>query len=349
MSTITGPFTITPAAPVALTPPQNAQTLGLLVLDNLSGYLLQVQVGPDIRYQAPLVEDAYALLPSYGSTIQVAAIALTGDLETAGQIAPTWYNVGEAPPAASWPIALSGPAEVAAATAAALLAGGVPNVFTQTLIYAGVIAPNGNSGDIDAHTYGSIVVESPSGPVGGYVQWYDKSGIQLGRDYGITISAQGLTLPVRGYYFAVFNTSMSTPLTVNVYGTNRLTPGPSAANAIEGADLWLLASTLMAAGTVYQLAQQDSFVVFQGQTFASFTTSNAAVTGRFEVTPLAVGPAGTAPVVVCDTTEMIAGSAGGKYLSKMIALPVGGYSIAFHCLGTGGTGNAALRMIPGNT
>lgn len=145
---IDAPVPITPGVAAQVIPPTTFG-VGDLILDNLSTYLLAVTVGPDTFYQSPLVEAKYQVGNAQGQPVQINPIALPGDTSTAGVVAPTWWD---AAPPGQWPIALAGAAEVAAATAAALLASGVPNVLLQSFVGSTFGA------DFDVSTFSQITV-----------------------------------------------------------------------------------------------------------------------------------------------------------------------------------------------
>jgi hypothetical protein len=150
--------TILPGATVQL-PPPNAGGIGLgaLVLDNLSTFLLLVTIGPDTFYQAPLTENAYDY-SNASQPAQVTALRLPGDIATSGTLAPAWYDSGSLPAQGKWPVALSGPASVAAATAAALLNSGVPPVIIQARLASSDPIAAGDFKTYDVSKYTSVQV-----------------------------------------------------------------------------------------------------------------------------------------------------------------------------------------------
>lgn len=156
MATTTPQKAVAPGTSAQIVLPQGGQQFGWLVLDNLSTFLLQVVVGANVFYHDPLVTARYSL-EGVTNPVTVTAILVPPDTSTTGTVAPTWYGFDE-PPIGNYPIALSGPAEVAAATAAALLAGGIPNVITVTPLPASPLHLAGapTSAVIDVHSYAAL-------------------------------------------------------------------------------------------------------------------------------------------------------------------------------------------------
>lgn len=329
MSTVTAPVTVTPGASSQLVLPTYGASLATLVLDNLSTYLLAVTCGSNTTYQSPLVEAKYDLSGNQ-APIQITAIALAGDTTTDGVVAPTWYGPGELP-AGVWPIALSGPAEVAAATAAALLENGVPNVsiikrevFEVTfgpgvqnqydltdysMIYV-VFATSGD-GNPTIINYGWNVIGPP--PLDVQQQsWFDTYSDARNPT---STHVETLLLKSRGAEFFLQNASDS-DIVVSIYGSNQvidddiLTPwqGSQPQNyttgsvAMIGNQAFEIVTASPGPGGRFQPPSPSGLVSL---TFRAATTSSATPPkGRFELHTISGDGVTTVAAVLADTSEM---------------------------------------------
>lgn len=271
MSTITGPYTIAAGGQVSMPQPQAGGQLSQLILDNLSTYILIVNIGASVYFQAPLVEQAYNIIDTT-QPINVSSIVQPGDTTASGQLAPTWHAIGEEQQG-SWPIALSGPAEVAAATAAALLEGGVPNVLTETLIgnFATPVHPL-----IDVHSFASLVllIDAPATDV--VLQFYadNQGALPIGSNDTV---ASGAVIPVLGPWFSIAGVGGAHGVTGELYGTNRVPPEGRPIVAGFASEPWILAfsGTTTAGQTLTWTPTATSGPPFQGPALGYFEISSA--------------------------------------------------------------------------
>lgn len=345
MSVIGPPVTISPTQPAILNPPQNgAGQFALCVVDNLSGYLLQVQVGAEAYYQAPLVEMAYPVISSNGAPIRVSAILLPGDTETSGVLAPTWYLAGETTPSNNWPIALSGPAEVAAATAAAIFTLGVPNVLREDEVIAAVTLPPGQTSAsypisryselgffIEVQTPPQQLIAEQSDVVGNFA---DQEFIPFGISRWASVGA-----------FIQFINNGASNVVIWMTGSNRTPTTRFDASTLTGdGDHWSGTATPIAGGQRLALTQFQLGVAVQGAAMGIFTHTGPGFTGAFRI----ILPNGNI-VPICDDAEMLTGSFAGstnRYVTKPVSLPAAGYTIEWANGGTGGTFAAGCYFIP---
>lgn len=372
MSTVTGPFAITPNTQLNLPQPTVAGAQESVVLDNLSTFLLQVSIGADLFYQSPLTEAKYDLSTTT-QPIGINPIVTPGDLATTGEIAPTWYSVGETPPG-QWPIALSGPAAVAAATAAALLTSGVPSVSVAKAITLTnvTLGPAFSCDLINVSGFASIIVTINF--IYGVPQEYQ---FQLGTfgQFGVLLNAQfvehmslpdiyaqipgggqqypqmSFELDTRGMtYLQISGTTTpggvlhpSYP-NVSLVGTNRLASKPlRIINDESEHDSWFLGSTVFVAGTTYTLTQGKQGVNMQGPVWISALVTGAIVKGIFYVSFWEAG--GLRQIVLCDTAQFHA--AGSQVFQFVAAMPGVPYALQF-VPSTGGTASLQVDLIISN-
>lgn len=361
MSVTTGPFTITPTgagSTVQIPQPLAVGQASQLVLDNLTSYLLTVTIGPNSHFQAPLVEAAYDLAGTNNQPVIVSAIPQAGDLTTAGTLAPTWNFAGEEIKG-QWPIALSGPAEIAAATAAALLNSGVPNVLTETLVASNVFVQHGqlsSSPLIDVHSYASLKLLSVGAPTanyqGLYVTWCDSFGDVLDSEE-ISIppdpnaSQQNLpliTLPVRAAKLYLSN-PWGTDALITIIGSNRAVAGMRCTAGAWGSDVpndLQTGNTVMTAGTIYPLG----WSAFTGPVWLDMLRASGAAGGELvaQYGNWSATGHGSSPAYIrlANTTELNSSNA----LAKQIILPPVPVVLAFHCLAAG-TSNIIVNLAPG--
>lgn len=331
MSTITGPFTIAAGGSVVMPQPQAGGQLSQLILDNLSTYILVVNIGASVYFQAPLVEQSYDIIDTT-QPVMVSSIVQPGDNTTSGQLAPTWHAIGEEQ-RGSWPIALSGPAEVAAATAAALLESGIPNVLTETVLITR--APPGQV--LDVSGYASVIIE-PSVQVIWQFQTYDGSPV------GSQDSCNNPTVvPVIAPILVLVSVVGASGATV--IGSNR-TPAQGRATGLGYSSEGFLATTgniAMVSGTNYQVPIVDG-AMFQGPARVAFGISNiSAAAGLFSIFTFA----GT-QLVVEDTSQMHAGpgsASGTGYVYASMAIPANANQFWYQCRASG-TFNVDIWAIP---
>ena len=299
--------TITPAAPVQLQPPQSAYGSNTLVLDNLSGYLLQVNVGPDQFWHPPLVEDAYDVTTAPGVPVTVTAVALPGDTETSGTLAPTWYSELLSQMGKQYPIALSGPAEIAAA----IIASGLPIVFTSTHI--GRFTYTGAQINVDVHQYGSLQIVPSTLTFSGNLKYtWDATAFDF-----LTQPAPSI-IPVLGPTWHLL-AGGSQPWTFDLYGTNQRAPypthGDTAGYSAEGFRAQAV-NINMVAGTTYNLSVVSGRP-FQGPA-SLHMRANVTTVGGYLVANTTSGNG-----ILLTDTNGLAAAAGGTSPSKtlQVALP----------------------------
>lgn len=329
--------TITPAAPVQLSPPQSAYGSNTLVLDNLSGYLLQVNVGPDQFWHPPLVEDAYDVTTAPGVPVTVTAVALPGDTETSGTLAPTWYSELLSQMGKQYPIALSGPAEIAAA----IVASGLPIVFTSTLI--GTFTYRGAQLAIDVHRYGSLIIAPKTGGFAGSVKYewqVDPTDLAYGED--ILNQLRPVMLPVLGPTLLI-EAGGTQPWTFDLFGTNQRAPFPDHAFTLGYSNDGFVGNTgsiAMIAGTSYPI-NTVSGQLFQGPAACVMRVNVTTVAGYLFATL-----ADNSRVLLLDTNGLSA-AAGGTLASKQaqIALPANLASLNFQATASG-TQEIFIDLVP---
>lgn len=263
-------MTATAGAPITITPDRQTNVPLLpnqssLVLDNLSTFALQVTVGASVRWQAPLVEDSYDL-GANASQVSVLPFLMPGDTATSGQITPTYYDT--APPARAWPVALSGPAEVAAATAAAILQTGVPSVFQSTILEAlATLTPGAVSGIYDVHSYASIefALQDPSGignPVCVSLSWRDGTGTLYDTTYISTMgNAHTVALPVLASSMYVTNLSPGRSARYSMIGTNRPVPAARSLNGSAPGHPFAATGVQFTAATEFKIPSADAVLL----------------------------------------------------------------------------------------
>jgi hypothetical protein len=311
VSTTTAAVTLTPTSQaVQLAQPQGL-TSSAVVIDNLSTYLLTVRIGANVYYQAPLVQAKYDLTDQSGAPVVINPIVLAGDTSTTGTVAPTWYGFTSDDQyiiaTGRWPIALSGPAEVAAATAAALLAQGIPNVFVQNQLLAPTLlpAPGTGVGSSSVASYASVIVHLSSGATRTQVRvdWRAPGiGNYWSSDFLFAPSDAPNTtwmLPVVGATFTLNNTLTGAATTATVFGTNRQITKPIMLQLGDLIPRFFGVGSPWTAGTAYRLANFDSFAPLGGGQDCTFF--NGTVTITFEVSTgvagilsaVYVGPDGT--------------------------------------------------------
>lgn len=317
MSTVTGPYTIAAGGQVSMPQPQAGGQLSQLILDNLSTYILIVNIGASVYFQAPLVEQAYNIIDTT-QPINVSSIVQPGDNTTSGQLAPTWHAIGEEQQG-SWPIALSGPAEVAAATAAALLEGGVPNVLTETRIGDFTIP---FAAPIDVHQYGSLTLligGIGAGRSVSYQFYADAAGTQpVGT--GDTVNAD--LIPVQGAYFSITGSTGVVP-DVTIYGSNRELPFGHPVVAGFSSEPWILSFSGTTAAGAKVLLTTGGGQPFQGPAFAFLAISSAIKGYWFARTPLN-------DALLVDTGQCHAAANGSTVaIGLPIALPANTQSLGF--------------------
>jgi len=238
----------------------------------------------------------------------------------------------------------SDPVALASAVATALLATGVPNVLTESVVATNALLPNGGAPQtFDVSGYASIVIVGRDNALPCTYEFQTDTGQTTDRDYFVPILA-GNQLPVRlavsSGNLVLKNVSGLADMHVDIVGTNRpaLTrfDGRSRANTVQS---W--SGGIVAAGNDAQLAINDPLRQPHGLCFARFALSQATQTGYFfaeDVTSLATGF-----IVLCDAAEMMTGAANAaRYLSKLVSIPAGA-NMWFHCTNSiGGTANIQL-------
>jgi hypothetical protein len=248
--------TITPGQQLNLSLPQGGNQYASLVLDNLSTFLLQIGIGARTYWHAPLVENAYDLVGMGGQPVTVGAFQLAPDTSASGTLAPTWYGGDDLPPSRNWPIALSGPAEVAAATASALLASGIPNVMTTTDLGVTSAPPSPPTTTVDVHQYSELIVVPLSIPSGTLQFSFSPTigGGSLGT-FTFDPGSAAASVPVLAQYLNLTNSGAATAA-VQIYGTNQSAPRAFGVGGSTLAADGIVISTgvvAMVAGTDYPL------------------------------------------------------------------------------------------------
>lgn len=226
MSTITAPQPISPTQPCSINQPVSAG-LESVTIDNLSSYLLEVSIGANVFFQSPITEMLYDISHTT-QPVNITATALPDDPGIAGVIAPTWYNAGETPDG-NWPVALAGPAEVAAATAAALLAQGVPNVLRSTTVFQS-FAFTGTTPNLDISEQASVQITLGTFGTGlncvAVFEYDDASRLIDQRYLSVPATANVLgaytwNIPTVGATMIIQRIAGPAPLAMHVTGTNR--------------------------------------------------------------------------------------------------------------------------------
>lgn len=310
MSTVTGPYTIAAGGQVVIPQPQAGGQLSQLILDNLSTYILTVTIGASVFFQAPLVEQAYNIIDTT-QPVTVGSIVQPGDTSASGQLAPTWHAIGEEQ-SGNWPIALSGPAEVAAATAAALLAQGVPNVITEKVIYTGV-----GPVTLDVSGYASLVIE-PNIEV--IFQFETLDGTNLGPADTCWVPT---VIPVIAPKLNVTGVGSGN---FSILGSNRTPAQPRPTGIGYSSDGALLAWSGNTVADTAQALTISQGNLFQGPAFALFRCSPAASLKGLWYCLVA---SSSSEIFLADTGECHTDAAGSLSVDKLCALPANITEIGF--------------------
>lgn len=334
MSTTGAPVPLTPGKTTIIRPPDGVQQTSAVVLQNLSPYLLAVTAGGNAYTLPNYTADLYRTA-SIGTPLEVLPTNPDNTSGVSANVLPIWFGPGEDPThnnATSYPASLSPPpVAVGVAVAAALLAGGIPNVL--------VVTDLGNHQDdtLDVRGYASLTITGVGASAAAVegLSWHDDLGNFIASDNVFIGGGAGVIVPV-----LATTLTLSGGWVVHIDGSNR--PAPSQHSLVAGHNSTGYTATFSrtwVAGDIFNLTPVKG-ALFQGPCFGYFTVGGAAVTGSFEA-----GSGDGALYVLADTGEMHTAPQ-NRSVSKMLALPGNIATLEFHCAGTGGLAAVNAYLIP---
>lgn len=360
MSRITPPQGLTLGATVNIAPPFGGSgSLATVVIQNLSGYLLQITIGADTYWLAPFEESKYPVNLSQGGGVDVTPQLLSGTVVAAtasSQVQATWYLPGESPDG-TWPLSLPANALTAQTVFYEI---GLSSTNANPAL-AGDLVPAGGTFSYDVSLYASVVVGlgviAATAAQNMRLLWQTAIG-------GSTIESdnwdQSVALPtspppiranVKGPVLTIANDGGAS-VRVFVFASNR--PLPGVANLVNGgygdvaqwdADnggVAFIAGTTYPLGAAASTGVPDLGSLIQGPAYAEFFWAGPP-RGLIQVAVNTRG--GVFAMDLADSVEAAADAlAGALFIRRMIALPRDNYYLQFNCT-TGGIGTVALKAI----
>lgn len=343
MTFVSDAVPLTPGVAAVIRPPTAPGELGAVVVQNLSPYYCRVNLAGAYYSLPAYTADLYEL-GGAGTPITLTPTNPDNSSGLTANAVAVWYGPDELPDAAGYPASIPpNPAAVAAATAAALLAQGVP-VAIRTKALAQSLTVNPYTGNrFDVTGYGTAVVRI-IGPTGA------RQGVYVGQTLaGIDSAAlnqQILTTDetgnIGGPYLIrlVGDTLIVTVATGAPIVDIELTSAtyPNACDFLHDAgagDEWTIDMSGVSggtnAGTRYAGVQTDNGAHVQGLAMLHVQATLPGTTqGHLELSYAGPSPGGALTrVILADTSEMTAtqGSFPVLNLTKLVALPAVPYAL----------------------
>lgn len=357
MSVVSPPTPLTPDVPASVRPPNNAQQLAVVVLQNVSPYLVTVTANAGVYTLPAYTSDVFAT--ASGGT-QIGLLPTNPDATTgvSANILATWYGPDEIPDAGIYPAALTPPPIGVAIAVARQLQEDV-QVCSRFLT---VLAPGGSTAVFDVATYQSLSVRTGAiGAVGSSYLLFDwgdggtpASGIGgtillENIDYpsqpGVIPADGGFLVPVRSSRVQITNSGPAT-VSIEIWGTQRpyqklVNNGFQDITYVEtGAVAWLLNQQITLA-----VIDPASGHLPQGLCQVSLELTNAAMTGQWFAT--VIDDVSTSRKFWLATTlEALnyTGAPARLIVNKQIIMPAAPYSIGFIAR-TAGNANVTATLV----
>jgi hypothetical protein len=246
------------------------------------------------------------------------------------------------------------PEAIAAATAAQLLANGVPNVLTEKVALNATVVPlvrNGGAQRVDVHTFETLIIAQSLAlaPLNLTLSWGEltPTGQRLqiaGPDF---VNGESAIIPVRTGNVTVTNNDTVNDAYFIMIGTNRasITPRSSLNGYTLGFEGTTSAFTAVAGQTygiptnIGQIFQGDADIVF-------YVGGSNTVKGLFYAATVIDNSGSTVNQALTDTGESIWHALGSQQQAyKRCYLPIGPYTLGFSCL-VGGFTQLTISALP---
>lgn len=241
---------------------------------------------------------------------------------------------------------LDDPVAIASATAAALLAGGIPNVLVSTVIVAHETQLVGGTNTYDVSSFASVQLVPlnpgliyPNIPWGINYSFNTRDGKVITEDsFGnqVSIPQASLSLRVDGPLLFIQNQSATNSIDYELYGSNR----PQTLRSQSSRDSNLGSHSQVPVNALGNYVINTP--LYNGLCYARFAITTTVQQGLFQL----IASDGEV-ITLCDYGEMVT-SVGQKTASKLIALPVSPYTLRYVSQ-VAGAATAVVDLIPVNS